>query len=75
MYYSINIQYMYNIWKIYNSFALAAKQNRYARQMLAFLPVSETRANQLYIFRQCTYIVYILVSIQNICNLSMHIDY
>jgi hypothetical protein len=37
---------------------LAAKQARKAWQRLVFLSVSKARANKLYIFRQCTYIVY-----------------
>jgi len=39
--------------------AVAAKQDRKARQRLNFLPVSNARTNKCYIFRQCTYIVYI----------------
>jgi hypothetical protein len=48
---------------IKNKFALSAKQDRKTRQMLAFLPVSKVRTNKLYIFRQCTYIVYLFVHI------------
>jgi hypothetical protein len=48
---------------IKNKFALSAKQDRKTRQMLAFLPVSKALTNKLYIFRQCTYIVYLFVHI------------
>jgi hypothetical protein len=44
---------------IRNAFALAAKQARKAHQRIAFLLVSKARTNKLYIFRQCTYIVYV----------------
>ena len=39
-------------------FALAAKQERKAAQMLASLPVSKARTIKFYIFKQCTCIVY-----------------
>jgi len=39
-------------------FALDGKQDKDTRQRLAFLNVSKARINKLYIFRQCTYIVY-----------------
>jgi hypothetical protein len=31
-----------------------------ARQRLAILPVSKARTNKFYIYRQCTYIVYVM---------------
>jgi len=44
----------------------------YTRQRLGFLPVSKARANKLYLFRQCTDIVYIQLFI-NIVILDMEI--
>ena len=43
------------------------KQARKARQRLTFLLVSKARTNKLYIFRQCTYIVYILLHFAHYC--------
>ena len=44
------------------------KQVRKACQRLAFfLSLSKTCANKLYIFRQCTYIVYILLNFAHYC--------
>jgi hypothetical protein len=40
---------------------LAAKQARKVRQRLAFLPVSKARTNKFYIYRRCTYIVYVIL--------------
>ena len=48
--------FFYHDFRIINT--LAAEQAR--KQKLAFLPVSIARRNKLYIFRQCTYIVFIL---------------
>jgi hypothetical protein len=31
-------------------------------EKLTFLPVSKVRTNKLYIFRQCTYIIYVYVN-------------
>ena len=54
--------------------ALAAKQDRKARQMLNFLPVSKARTNKLYIFRQCTYIAKLALLGQCHGNTIMLID-
>jgi hypothetical protein len=40
-------------------FICTAKQAWKARRRLAILPVSKARTNKFYIYRQCTYIVYI----------------
>jgi hypothetical protein len=45
--------------EIWNTFALAEKQDRKARQRLAFLPVSKAHTNEFNIFRQCTKCMYI----------------
>jgi hypothetical protein len=39
--------------------AFAEKQGKKAHQRLAFIPVSKACTNKLYIFQQCTYIVYV----------------
>jgi hypothetical protein len=49
---------------------LAAKQAWKARRRLAILPVSKARTNKFYIYRQCTYIVYIFVHSVDIINSS-----
>ena len=41
---------------------LQSLRNRLDPQRLAFLPVSKVRTNKFYIFRQCTYIVYLSMS-------------
>ena len=38
---------------------LTFQVNHNVKQMLAVHPVSKARSNKLYIFRQCTYIVYL----------------
>jgi hypothetical protein len=47
--------------RFFRNFVLAAKQAWKARQRLAILPVSKARTNKFYIYRQCTYIVYLFV--------------
>jgi hypothetical protein len=60
--YRINIVYsirsvLENIKYIKCIFALVVKQDRKARQVIAFLPVSKARTNNFYIFRQFTYLI------------------
>jgi hypothetical protein len=50
---------------------LAAKQASEARRRLAILPVSKARTNTFYIYRQCTYIVYMTDQISTVCMLGV----
>jgi hypothetical protein len=63
-------------WKVYSSSTNKAKIYTYraskARQRLAILPVSKARNNKFYIYRQCTYIVYILIVYMG--SICMYID-
>jgi hypothetical protein len=67
--YRINIVYsirsvLENIKYIKCIFALVVKQDRKARQVIAFLPVSKARTNNFYIFRQFTYLINIWTSLK-----------
>ena len=42
-----------------NVFVLVTKQERKDRKRYTFLPVSKARTHKFYIYRQCTYILYI----------------
>ena len=54
---------------------LYSLRNRYEKltRRLAILPVSKARTNKFYIYRQCTYIVYIHV--HNVCFQFIDINY
>ena len=69
------MQYTYIVGKFFTLFfAVASKQHRKAK-WLNFLPVSDARTNKCYIFRQCTYIVYIYLYRQHNRQLYMFTGY
>ena len=51
------------------------EQARKARQGLPFLPVSNGRTNKCYIFRQCTYIVYVIRSLINMLSTEVKLNF
>jgi len=57
---------MYIVGKYKINLLSLLEQVRKPHQRLALIPLSKTRTNKLYIYRQCTYIVHIYTKLSNI---------